>query len=339
MFYANVAFFVSFSCIYALLALGLNLQWGYGGMFNAGIAGFWAIGAYTAAILTTPPSPPDQFGYPGHLGGFGPLFPHIGIFPTAILAGMVGAMIVTAVIGFLIAIPTLRLREDYLAIATLGLAQIISISIQNWQPVTAGVFGIGAIPRPFDFPGQYALTEAAFALFVGVILILVYLAAERMSRSPWGRVMRAVREDEDAAMVLGKNSFALKMQAFVIGCALMGLSGALFAYFQRTITIAGQFTAADTFFVWTIVFVGGSGNHKGAILGAFVFYFLFWLGTNLQVWIGVPANVVNLFIYSTYVAIGIILILLVLLRPRGLLPEPRKVSRRPRVILGGSGKS
>ncbi len=335
--FANVAFFIAFASIYAVLAIGLNLQWGYGGMFNAGIAGFWAIGAYTAAFLTTPPSPPDQFGYPGHLGGFGYLFPRFGIFSTSTLVGIVVAMAVTALFGFLIAVPTLRLREDYLAIATLGLAQIITTSIQNLQSVTAGVFGIGAIPRPITFPGQFALTEIAFAVFAAAALVLVYLATERMSRSPWGRVMRAVREDEDAAMVLGKNSFALKMQSFVIGCALMGLAGALFAYFQGVISTVGEFTPTDTFFIWTIVFVGGSGNHKGAIIGAFVFYFLFWFSTGAKDWFGVPSNLATLVIYVTYVAIGFILIVLVLARPRGILPEPQKVSRRPRIVLGGSG--
>ncbi len=334
-----MAFFVSFSCIYAILAIGLDLQWGYGGMFNAGVAGFWAIGAYTAAILTTPPSPPNVFGYPGHLGGFGLLFPRIGAFQTSVLVGMGGAMVLAAVFGFLIAVPTLRLREDYLAIATLGLAEIISITLQNWQPVTAGMFDIFSIPRPFDFPGQFVLTEVTFSAFVVVILAVVYFLFERMSRSPWGRVLRAVREDEDAAMVLGKNSFALKMQSFVIGCALMGLAGALFAYFQRTIDPLSDFTALDTFFIWTVVFVGGSGNHKGAIAGAFVFYFLFWFGTHAKDWLGVPAAWSTVAIYVTYIGIGVVLILLVLFRPRGLFPEPRKVSRRPRIVLGGRGGS
>jgi len=338
--FADVSFYVAFASIYALLAIGLNIQWGYGGMFNAGIAGFWAIGAYTAAILTTPPAPPNPFGYPGHLGGYGHLFPRLFGFPTSILAGMGAAMFITALAALLIAIPTLRLRADYLAIATLGLARIITIFINNLQSLTGGVFGIDRIPRPFEFgTGLNYLTEASYAAFVGSILILVLFLVERMSRSPWGRVMRAVREDEDAAVALGKNTFLLKLQSFVIGASLMGLAGALFAYFARTITVQNEFTPADTFTIWTMVVVGGSGNHKGAALGAFVFYFLFWFTIRARAWFGLSAVFAEKIFFLQLVAIGVILILLVLLRPSGLLPEPRRVSRRPRIVLGREGSA
>lgn len=333
-FSADIAFFVSLAGVYALLAIGLNLQWGYGGMFNAGIAGFWAIGAYTAAILTTPPAPANEFGYPGHLGGFGAFFPRIAGFPTALLVGMVGAMVVTALVGMLIAIPTLRLRADYLAIATLGLARIITILINNLQNLTGGVFGIDRIPRPFEFQGANYLTEVSYAVFVGVILLLIYVGIERMSRSPWGRLMRAVREDEDAVMALGKNTFALKLEAFVIGCSLMGLAGALFAYFARTITVQNEFTPADTFLIWTMVVVGGSGNHKGVILGAFVFYFLFWFSIRAKDYFGLSSLFAEKIFFLQLIAIGVVLVALILLRPVGLIPEPRKVSRRPRLVLG-----
>lgn len=329
-----MAAFVALACVWALLALGLNLQWGYGGMFNAGIAGFWAVGAYTAAIVTTPPSPPNEFGYPGHLGGFAPLFPAIGGFSTSILAGMVLATLAAGVAGLLIAIPTLRLRADYLAIATLGLAQITTISINNLQSVTGGVFGIPQIPRPFEFQRATHLTELSFMAFVGLILLGVLLLVDRMSRSPWGRLMRAVREDEDAAMAIGKNTFALKLQTFVIGASLMGLAGALFAYFQRVITVQNQFTPADTFTVWTMVVVGGSGNHKGVVAGAFLFYFLFWFSTRAKDWFGLADFLAERIFYLRLIAIGVLLIALVVLRPAGLLPEPRTVSRRPRFLLG-----
>ena len=213
-----VTFLIPFALL-AILALGLNLQWGYTGLFNAGVAGFYAIGAYTAAFLLTGPAPPTPF-YSGHIGGFSKHF----------VVGVVGAFVFAALGGFLIGILTLRLREDYLAIATLALAEIVRIFLRNGEGVTGGVIGVLRIPRPFD---QWGLrgpeSDAALAvLFVGGVL-LVLLILEWMTRAPWGRTLRAIREDEEAAQVLGKDTFWLKLQAFTIGCGIIGLAGALLA--------------------------------------------------------------------------------------------------------------
>ena len=331
--FGTVGFFLGLASIYGLLALALNLQWGYGGMFNAGIAGFWAVGAYVEAIFSTSPVA-QTTGYYGH-AGFGPFFPEVslgplGHFPSALVVGMVMAVLVSAVVGFLIAIPTLRLREDYLAIATLGLAQIMVLAIQNLSYTTAGVEGLAGIPRPVEFLGQPNLTDMLFAFLALGVLVVVFVLFERMSRSPWGRTMRAVRDDEDAAEALGKNTFVMKLQTFVIGSGLMGLSGALFASFSRVISVPGAFTPALTFLIWAMVMVGGSGNHVGVILGAFVIEFLFWFTPNAQVWFQIGTNLSDKIFFLQYIAIGGLLIVLVLLRPSGLLPEPKKVSRPPR---------
>lgn len=331
--WGDIAFLIGLAAIYALLALGLNLEWGYGGMFNAGIAGFWAVGAYVEALVTTSPAAASIYGYPGHVG-FRTLFPSIplgplGSFPSSMLVGMLVAMAASATLGFLIAIPTLRLREDYLAIATLGLAQVIVLTIQNVDWMTAGVFGISGIARPFEFYQEPNLTDLAFALFALLILAAGFLLLERMSRSPWGRVMRAVREDEDAATSLGKNTFVLKVQSFVVGSALMGLSGALFASFSRVISVPEPFTPALTFLIWVMVMIGGSGNHKGALLGASVVTFLFWVTPRIVLWSNLT-NFSDKIASLQYIAIGIVLIVLVLARPSGLIPEPIRVSRPPR---------
>ena len=316
-----------------MLALALDLQWGYGGMFNAGIAGFWVVGAYVAAIFASSPVAPTT-GYYGH-AGLAPLFPNIslgalGSFPTALVVGMVMAVLVSAALGFLIAIPTLRLREDYLAIATLGLAQIMVLTIQNLTSLTAGVEGLAGIARPVEFLREHNSTDMAFALICVVLLIVAYVLFERMSRSPWGRVLRAIRDDEDAAAALGKNTFILKLEAFVIGSGLMGLSGALFASFSRVISVPGAFTPALTFLIWAMVMVGGSGNHLGVIVGAFVIEFLFWFTPNAQIWFNIGTGLADKIFFLQYVAIGLLLIVLVLLRPGGLLAEPKRVSRPPR---------
>lgn len=335
-YFGDISVLLSLAAIYAMLALALNLQWGYGGMFNAGVAGFWAVGAYIEAFFTTDAVAGSIFGYPGHVG-FASVFPRIplgplGAFPSSMLVGMGMAMVISAGLGFLIAIPTLRLREDYLAIATLGLAQIIVLTIQNLPPVTAGVYGIAGIARPFEFYQASNLTDLAFAVFALVLLVVALLLFERMSRSPWGRVMRAMRENEEAATSLGKNTFILKLEAFVMGSALMGLSGALFASYSRVIQVPGAFTPALTFLIWAMVMVGGSGNHKGVILGAFVVFFLFWLTPHFQIWFSLAPDLSYDISLIQYIAIGLVLILLVLVRPSGLLPEPRTVSRRPRLL-------
>ncbi len=335
--WGDVAFLLGLAATYSVLALALNLEWGYGGMFNAGIAGFWAIGAYVEALVTSSPAAASVYGYPGHPGYAG-LFPVVplgplGSFPTSMIVGIVAAMLASGFIGFLIAIPTLRLREDYLAIATLGLAQVIVLTIQNMPSLTAGVFGISGIARPFQFYQEPNLTDMAFAIFALLGLLVAFLLLERTSRSPWGRVLRAVREDEDASTALGKNTFILKLEAFVIGSGLMGLSGALFASFSRVISVPGDFTPALTFLIWVMVMIGGSGNHKGVVLGAFVISFLFWVTPRIQIWFNLASSVSDKVFFGQYIAIGAVLIFLVILRPSGLLPEPTRVSRRPRFSL------
>jgi branched-chain amino acid transport system permease protein len=336
--WGDIAFLLGLAASYAILALALNLEWGYGGMFNAGIVGFWAVGAYVEALVTTNPAAASVYGYPGH-PGYASLFPSLplgplGGFPSSIIVGMIAAMVASGVLGFLIAIPTLRLREDYLAIATLGLAQVIVLTIQNVPGLTGGVFGISGIARPFQFYQEPNLTDMAFAIFALLALAVAFLLFERMSRSPWGRAMRAVREDEDASTALGKNTFILKLQGFVIGSALMGLSGALFASFSRVLSVPGPFTPALTFLIWVMVMIGGSGNHRGVVLGAFVIAFLFWATPRVPLWLNLTGNISDKVFFAQYIAIGVVLILLVIFRPKGLLPEPARVSRRPRLVRG-----
>ncbi len=190
---ADFARFGALVSIWALLALALNLQWGYGGLFNAGIAGFWGIGAYVAAIVVTDPLAPG-LGTPGHWGLGLDVFPSVGGVSTAFLVAVVLGGVAAAVLAFLIAVPTLRLRADYLAIATLGLAEIVMrVFVKNLQGVTGGVYGIGGVHRPFEFGTQVYLTELSYFLLVVAVLVLFFLLLERSSRSPWGRALRAVR--------------------------------------------------------------------------------------------------------------------------------------------------
>lgn len=330
---ADLARFGALASIWAILALALNLQWGHTGLFNAGIVGFWGLGAYVAAIVVTNPVVPAT-GTPGHWGIDQTLFPAPFGLSMSFGAGVIVAAFVAAVAGFLIAIPALRLRADYLAIATLGLAEIIMrVFVKNLQGVTGGVFGITGIPRPFEFGTEVYKTELSFFILVLVAMLVLLFVIERMTRSPWGRALRAVREDEDAAEALGKDTFLLKLQAFVFGAAIMGAAGAFFAYWLRSVfPPETMFTPLDTFAVWVIVIIGGSGNNRGVVLGAWVVLFLEYASVRAKGWFDLDPAFASQIFFLRLIVIGLVLIALVLARPQGLLPQPKHVAKRPRFL-------
>ncbi len=293
--------------IYGIVTLGLNVQWGYTGMFNLGIGAFFAVGAYITAIATSDPSP-------SHLGGFG--------LPT--VAGVILAMIGTGLLGLAICLVTITLRTDYLAIATIGIAEIVRLGLKNEGWLTAGVRGIAGIPRPVEglVPGFDALT------YLGVVLaalLLVYLAIERLYRAPWGRVLRAIRENELAAQAAGKNVVQFRIEAFVIGSMAMGLGGALYAHFVTFISPEAFRSEFATFLVWVMLIAGGSGNNRGAVVGA-VLIWVIWSGTELITG-RLPEDWVTRAGALRVLMIGVLLQVILLTRRQGVLPE-----RPPRPI-------
>ena len=174
------------------------------------------------------------------------------------LGGGAGAGIVSLLVGLL----TIRLRADYLAIATFGVAVVVQLAALNLEPLTGGPFGIGFIPRPFGWLAEDPLLFGLLNLGIVTLTVLaVYLALERLLRSPWGRVLRAIREDEQAALALGKNAFVFRLQAFAIGGAIMGLAGAVQAHFIGFIA-PENYVPMLTFQVWAMLIVGGSGQQS-----------------------------------------------------------------------------
>lgn len=302
--------------IFALLALALNLQWGHTGLFNAGVAAFWAIGAYTAAILMTPLAPASPQ-YPGHLGGFSQSFP----------IALAAAMFFAAVAGLLIAIPILRLRADYFAIATLALAEIIRLVLTNATSLTAGTIGIILIPRPFDafVRGDPGLSDVSMAVLAVTILVLVYMTVEYLTRSPWGRVLRGIREDEEATLAVGKDTFSFRLQAFVLGCAVMGATGALYASHLRFVTPT-FFDPLATFSIYVMVILGGSGNNRGVIFGAFLFYLFDWVSVRLKDYLPDEVEeVANRVIPPIrLMLIGALLVILIIYKPDGIFKEQKR---------------
>ncbi|MGX5828912.1 branched-chain amino acid ABC transporter permease [Mesorhizobium sp. 43Arga] len=316
------AFFLTTALIFSLVTLGLNLQWGLTGLFNVGLAGFVAIGAYTSALLTTPDDA-------ARLGGFG----------LPILAGWLGAMVVGGVAAALTGMATLRLRSDYLAITTFGVAVVVQLVALNAQKLTGGPFGIGFIPRPF---GSLAETPLLFNLsnlaVVAAVTLVACLALEHLTRSPWGRVLKALREDERAAISLGKSARFYRVQAFAVGGAIMALAGALQAHFTGFIA-PDNYLPILTFQVWVMLIVGGSGSNLGAVIGSILVWGI-WAGSGTFASVLFAPEQQARAASLQIVAIGVMLCVILLMRPNGLFgdrPLRPRLDKRAKVAAGKSG--
>jgi len=217
---------------------------------------------------------------------------------------------------------TLRLQDDYLAIATLGIAESVRLIFLNEKWLANGSRGLFRIPKVL---GDVVSPEVYDLLYFGIVMIVLavlYLAVQRAVSSPWGRVLRAIREDEMTALASGKNVFRFKLQAFILGAAVMGIGGALFTHGIRFIDPATFDPLLATFIIWVMLMIGGSGNNLGAILGAFVVWGI-WSGTQFLPGILQDPD-------FRFFMIGFLLILVLLLRPNGILGERRNISRASR---------
>ena len=304
-----LAFFLAIALSYGIICLGLNLQWGQTGLFNVGVAGFVAIGAYVSALLTTPETA-QRFGG----------------FDWPIWGGWIAGALAAALASVLTGTVALRLRADYLAISTFGIATTIHLVALNAESLTGGPFGIAFIPRLFaGLESEPMKFNFLNFLFVAAISAGVYAGLEILMRSPWGRVLRAIREDEVAAVSLGKNATSFRLQAFALGGAIMGLGGALQAHLIGFIA-PENYLPTLTFQVWAMLIIGGSGNNRGALLGAVAVWGLWSLsGAALSGF--VPAEHQARVAALRIVLIGVVLAGVLLVRPRGILGEKILVSR------------
>ena len=338
-----LTFFATTVAIFSIFTLGLNVQWGYTGVFNFGIAGFFLVGAFTAAIFTKGAPPPldpvTGRAYVEYVGGFGDELDFLPFLSSRewlpFVFGTAAAALMCGVVAFLLSIPTLRLREDYLAIATIGVAELLRNVALEEDGLVNGPRGLLGIPSPFAGlfePGEY---KYIYLLIVVAVLILVFVAVERAIRSPWGRVLRSLREDELATTASGKNVFAFKMQAFVFGAMIMGIGGSLYAYQLRAISPEGFSHFFGTFLFWVMLIVGGSGNSRGAVLGAYIVWGFWIISLQLQGYtperpgplgFAIPSVLQNRIFFIRDFLIGTLIVGVLLLRPQGLLPEERRVS-------------
>jgi ABC-type branched-subunit amino acid transport system permease subunit len=285
---------LTFVALAALLALALNIQWGQAGMVNFGIGGFYGVGAYTAAILSVRGADP----------------------PTATIA----AIVVTAAASAFVSLASIRLREDYLAITTLAFAEAVRLVILNEEWLTGGSDGIRDIPRPFIQIVGGENYEPAFLAVCLTLVVGVYILLERLVRAPFGRALRALREDDVVAATLGKDVLKLRIKAFAIGGAVIGLAGALHAFYFTYID-PGQFAGFVTVYAFMAVIVGGKGSNSGLLLGACTVMVLVEGTRFLKDFLPFlePSQAAPL----RLILIGVGLILMLIFRPGGIMPEYR----------------
>jgi branched-chain amino acid transport system permease protein len=313
--------------IFAIVCIGLNVQWGYTGIFNFGVVGFFMVGAYAGAIVTKAPADGE---FATYIGGFGHALAAVPL-PGAeswlpFLVGILAAALLSAALALPLAWPIVRLRADYLAIALIGAAEVLRrISIEERWLVN-GSRGLGGIPRPLDGWVDPDAYKYLFLLLMAALLGLVYMLVDRGIRSPWGRVLRAVREDEDATAAAGKNVVAFKLQGFVLGAAIMGAAGALFGFQQGAVSPDTFTHFFGTFLIWAMLIAGGSGNMVGAIVGVFVIWGLWSTTLQLQGF-DLPPIVEGRIPHLRDTLVGVIIVAVLLFNPRGLIPERPRVSR------------
>ena len=304
-----LVFFTTVAAILAIAVLGLNLQWGNTGLFNGGIAAFFGAGAYGTLILGGSPQA-------DHLGGFGVFY------PMALLGGMAIAGLLAWIVGIL----TLRLRHDYLAIATFGVAVAFENLMRNAEWLAGGAKGLRGFERPLHAAlGDGFLYNIVFLFVVLLLLWLVYMFLQCLVGSPFGRLLRAIREDEEAARSLGKSPARIRLTAFVTGSIIMGLSGGLYGTFYAFVSPQDVLPTL-TFQIWAMLIVGGAGNNRGAVIGAF----LIWGAWTAGGWALSRFAPVDAQIYTgsiQYVLIGSVIVGMLLWRPQGLFPERLVVSQ------------
>ncbi len=374
---------------YAVIALGLNIQWGYAGLFNIGIMGFIAAGAFMTMLVSFPVN--DAFwngSGPGLLVrpivtlviGVGiilalkkmPSLPQwlrtllivivvattyllvttgiepaakaiedeagfIGGFGLPVFVGWTFAGIVAGLIAWFVGKICLGLRTDYLAIATLGIAQIIKTFLKNADWLTNGTLTVSPLPWPVPKPvdGNFTEARSIYLALIAFLVLIIYLLLERAYHAPWGRMMRAIRDNEPAASSMGKDVNKRRLEIFILGSVIMGIGGAMLITFTGLFDPSGFIDLNHTFLIWVMVILGGTGNNRGAIIGAILVYIIWvmsepmalWLFDLVRdygkVWFGwiAPDDLDSRALQMRVFVIGLTITLVLRFAPEGMLPE------------------
>ncbi|HKV45702.1 MAG TPA: branched-chain amino acid ABC transporter permease [bacterium] len=294
--------------VFSIMALGLNVIWGWAGDFDIAFYGYVAIGVYMAMVTTIGRlPPPDQYIFGWHLP-----------FLLALLVATVSAALLALLVG---AVALRKLRATYYAITTLSAVLMLQIFIGNYTPLFNGYNGLYGMDQPFNgvlnlSPEVYPFFFLAFCV---AVLLIVYFILERLSTSPFGRALRAIREEERAAAAFGRNIYALKLKAYVIGAAVGGLGGGLFAAYLGAFNPTA-WSPIETLLLYAAIFVGGSGNTRGVILGVFLVSVLFQEITRFLPSVGGNASFAPA---VRMILVGAMILVTMRYRIQGLLPEPR----------------
>lgn len=307
------------AAFFALLAVGLNVHYGYTGLLNFGQVGFMLVGAYGLGIS-------------------------VSILGLSLWTGVVVAVLASVALALLLGAPTLRLRADYFAITTIAVAEVLRLLVRSsaFTPATGGPFGLQSVAtdfyaiNPLDTglrlgPLTYPTAVTWSLLTTWALVVVVTVLVALLMRSPWGRVLRSIREDEDAARSLGKNVFSYKMQSLVLGGVIGGLGGVMYAIAGSTVN-ADVFRPQVTFYAYAILILGGAASRLGPIVGAILFWFLF---SGVQSFVRqaqgadlIPDALSGASIVggSALVLTGLGLMLMVVFRPQGIFGNPRELS-------------
>jgi len=307
-------------CIFGILALGLNMVWGWSGDFDLAFYGYMALGTYTTMVVTIgKPLPPVEY-------VLGWQIPFLAAIPVA----MVVVVAFAAIIG---AIALRNLREIYFAITTLGAISALYLVVQNYTPLFNGFNGLFGLVNPgADLLHLDYHSYRNFLLgFCAAILLVVYLFAQRVSTSPFGRMLRAVRDDERAAAVYGRNIFWAKYRAYLMGASLAGLAGALFAVYLGAFN-PSAWAPQEILVLYAAILVGGRGNPRGVVLGVFAVYIGFVELTRYLPTIDSRPEFAPAF---RQILIGLLIILMLRFRPQGILPDRPRLDPDGPVRRGG----
>lgn len=270
--------------IFSILAISLDVALGYAGLFNIAHAALWGIGAYTSGLLTL------KWGFPFWLG-------------------LLASGIFASFFSFLIGVSVTRVKGDYLALVTLGFGVIMVDIARNWVEVTGGPRGLFGIPYANIF-GLNISKPPTYSVVVLIILLFSYLLLKRIVKSPFGRVLEGIRENDVVSATLGINVNAFKIQAFMISSFFAGIAGSLYAHYLSVID-PNQFTIMESFLIISMVIIGGAGSLRGPIIGAFIF-------------VSLPEVLRSLELTSIHIAAlrqiiyAFILLLILIYRPKGI---------------------
>ncbi|MEM0011398.1 MAG: branched-chain amino acid ABC transporter permease [Candidatus Bathyarchaeia archaeon] len=325
--------------IFAIISMSLNLEFGYTGIPNFGkmlavAGGAFFVGAVPGRVIAYLFNIPAELDFIKNnlevVSSLNQVLTSEPVISTCyLLASLVGAAFAGAVLGYVASYPGIRLRGDYLAMTLLAMAEVLKIIGDNWEPFIGGSLGV-RIPDPFRWVGgEHRPLYVALTILGVTAVIFVYL--ELISRSPLGRTLRAVRDDELSDRVYGKDVNRLRMKTLVVGCAIAAIGGALYSFLTASVSARDFNRVTHTFWPWVMVIVGGASNNLGALVGAGMFVTLRKLVTFYKSYFEtiVPFDV----IWLEYMLLGLALILVLLYRSEGLIPEkPTKTLKRNYIV-------